>query len=275
MNQVWIEDHLSQDDFRYEMLDNAESYFNETKQYMRPLVNRKYDSSWSMFDNHTYPGGCWRIHMLRKLLGDNVFWSAVQKYVATFKGKVVETEDFRKVLEQESGLNLTRFFDQWFYSKGFPAIKASYSYDSDKKQCKITFEQTQVSDINDIPLFNFDMDVEITTADGQPVTKTITMDKNKVSLSVPCSKPTMIRIDPDGKVLFSLEFNPGEKLLVEAAKKAKDVCTRILAYRELITIGTVPAMMGVTESILSEPFYGVRAKGTIIIPLLISLLLQI
>jgi aminopeptidase N len=99
------------------MFENGESYFAEAESYMRPLVTRKYESSWTMYDSHTYPGGCWRIHQLRRLLGDGVFWSGVQKYVRNFRDKVVETSDFRKVFENESGLNLTRFFDEWFYSK--------------------------------------------------------------------------------------------------------------------------------------------------------------
>jgi hypothetical protein len=51
---------------------------------------------------------------------------AVREYLTTYAGKarhracfrhsltaqVVETEDFRRVLERHSGLNLTRFFDQ-------------------------------------------------------------------------------------------------------------------------------------------------------------------
>jgi aminopeptidase N len=67
---------------------------------------------------HTYPGGAWRIHMLRSLLGDATFWAGVQAYVAQHAQKSVQTSDFQTALEQASGLNLTRFFDEWVYSKG-------------------------------------------------------------------------------------------------------------------------------------------------------------
>ncbi len=95
------------------MLDNAKAYIKETNsKYMRPIVTRVYDSSWAMFDRHTYPGGAWRLHMLRHLLGDESFWAGVRKYVKDYSGKTVETEDFRKYLEDASGLNLNKFFDQ-------------------------------------------------------------------------------------------------------------------------------------------------------------------
>ncbi|KAI8850112.1 hypothetical protein BC829DRAFT_416378 [Chytridium lagenaria] len=99
-----------------------------------PDVTRTYDSSWNMFDSHLYPGGAVRIHMLRPPLGDEVFWSAVKNYVNTFAKQGLETEDFKRCLEQESGLNLTRFFDQWFYGLGFPKLKATYEYVAARKQ---------------------------------------------------------------------------------------------------------------------------------------------
>jgi aminopeptidase N len=61
--------------------------------------------------------------MLRRLVGEEAFWSAVKEYLMTYTKSVVETDDFRKMLEKHSGLNLTKFFDQWFYSRGYPKFK--------------------------------------------------------------------------------------------------------------------------------------------------------
>ena len=68
--------------------------------------------SWKLFDGHLYPGGGWRIHMLRQKLGDEIFWTAVKDYIHSFANQTVETDDFRKILEKHSGFNLTKFFDQ-------------------------------------------------------------------------------------------------------------------------------------------------------------------
>ena len=72
--------------------------------YTRPIATRTYNSSWSLYDDHLYPGGSCRLHMLRHLLGDEVFWAAVRAYVARFGKSVVETADFRKVLEEVGGI---------------------------------------------------------------------------------------------------------------------------------------------------------------------------
>lgn len=35
----------------------------------------------------------------------------------------VETDDFRKILEEASGWNLTEFFDQWVFGTGYPTVE--------------------------------------------------------------------------------------------------------------------------------------------------------
>jgi hypothetical protein len=47
------------------------------------------------------------------ILGDDIFWPAVKDYLSTYAKKTVETSDFRKKLEEHSGLNLTKYFEQW------------------------------------------------------------------------------------------------------------------------------------------------------------------
>jgi aminopeptidase N len=78
MEAVWLEENDTAEEFQYEMLLNSRSYAGETERYMRPMVTRVYDCSWDMFDSHTYPGCAWRIHMIRKKVGDAAFWSGVQ-----------------------------------------------------------------------------------------------------------------------------------------------------------------------------------------------------
>jgi hypothetical protein len=49
MESVWLEQHRGEDEFRYEMLQNLNSYVSETNSYVRPLVERRYDHSWDMY----------------------------------------------------------------------------------------------------------------------------------------------------------------------------------------------------------------------------------
>lgn len=285
IESVWLQDHFTDDDFRFEMLENADSYIAETNRYVRPIVTRCWDSSWQMFDSHTYPGGCWRLHQLRSIMGDNCFWTAVSKYLATYSQQTVEADDFRKCLERESGLNLNKFFDQWIYGKGFPKLKAAYEYNKEKKYVQVSVEQTQMDKARGIGTFDFSLEVEVTNSNGKtfsgvvefkdgntkafaiiPVVDSAAAASSSSTAGAQSAsgandvKPTILRFDPNMKVLFSMDCNPGEDILSATAKDAKDVVNRVWAYRELVKLATPSAMRKVKEAIASEKFYGVRVK---------------
>merc|ERR1712080_33792 len=97
MEAVWLEDEKGPEEFQYMMYINRNTYICECQtRYTLPTVTRKYNSSWQLYDSHLYPGGAWRLHMLREMLGNDIFWKGVQRYIKDYKGKVVTTVDFRR-----------------------------------------------------------------------------------------------------------------------------------------------------------------------------------
>jgi len=126
-----MEKFKTREEYQYTLYLKGLSYFEECSRYMRPIVTKTYDCSWDMYDDHLYPGGARRLHMLRYgrvkfhslllgltlnnrgILGEETFWAGVKEYLKLNAKSVVETDDFRKVLEKQSARNLTPFFDQW------------------------------------------------------------------------------------------------------------------------------------------------------------------
>lgn len=259
MEFAWLEEERTRADAEYEIFTQSEHYRQEADgSYVRPIVTREYDSSWSMFDRHLYPGGSWRLHMLRKLLGDDVFWTAVRDYVKTYTGKVVETEDFRRMLERHSGLNLNRFFDQWIYGKGYPKLKVSYAHDAEKNQATVTIEQTQKDEKSGINHFNVELDIAIEDESGWH-DRTVTIEDAKhVFVLATTGKVKQLRIDPTNRLLHSLDCNPGDDLLKTTLTAAPDIQGRIWAARELIKTGKRANFEAVAAAMESEPFYGTR-----------------
>ncbi|KAI8618086.1 hypothetical protein BC830DRAFT_1166471 [Chytriomyces sp. MP71] len=265
IDYCYSEDHYSHDEARLKIFQAMEGYISETSRYVRPIVCRTYESSWDMFDMHTYPGGAFRIHMLRHIVGDDAFWKAVKKYVNAFAGKSVETEDFKRALEQESGLNLTKFFDQWIYGRGYPKLKATYEYDAAKGLVQLTLEQTQGDKALEIPdVFEVVVEVDVKDAKGEIYTTEVVFNdlsgkKVIAYLRVGNAKPEVVEIDPRGKVLHSLDFNPGEAVLEATMRKGVEVSSRVRAYRQLIKNGGVNAYKKVAAALRDEPFFGVRS----------------
>ncbi len=94
------------------------------KHYQRAIVTRRFWDPEELFDTHTYEKVRWVLNALRGYLGEENFFRGIRHYIATHKISVVETSDFRKSIEEASGLDLESFFEQWVYSPGYPEIKA-------------------------------------------------------------------------------------------------------------------------------------------------------
>ncbi|MHC4861080.1 MAG: M1 family aminopeptidase, partial [Planctomycetota bacterium] len=264
----WREDKQGEDHFRCSLLWKARSYFEESdEQYSRPIVTRVFNSSWDMYDRHLYPGGACRIHMLRKMLGDDVFWAAVKDYLAAYSKRTVETEDFRRKLEEHSGRSLVKFFDQWIHGKGYPKLKVEFRHDADKGEGALTVTQTQVpeesgkkkEEEDPATPFAFDLTVAWETQDGEFQRRTFEVSKRKHTFVAAMEKsPRQIRVDPDGDVLHRLDFNPGDDMLRHALRNAPDVVGRILAAEELAKTGKKKNLEAVGEAYAEEPFWGAR-----------------
>jgi hypothetical protein len=73
-----------------------------------------------------YNKGAAVLHMLRRLVGDDVFFRGVRRFYSTSRFRKVGTEDLRKAFEAESGRSLERFFEQWIYGSTLPHLKVQY-----------------------------------------------------------------------------------------------------------------------------------------------------
>lgn len=259
---LWIEDSYGQAAFQYDMFLNAEAYFDEAdNRYVRPIVTRKFEDPWEMFDRHLYPGGSWRIHMLRRLLGDEKFWTAINDYIDTYQGKVVETVDFKRILETHSGLNLDSFFDQWVLTPNkYPDLKLGYSFNKEKGLAEFTYKQKQLDPKKYPDRIPFEFDIEVSCRVNEEfVNKRVRIDKDKGFFAIKTDKkPELIEIDPKMTSLFKLEFNPGKEINQTAIKEGTSVITRILAARNLIKTGKRSEIENVVEVMKNEEFYGVR-----------------
>lgn len=254
----WLDHDQGRDARDHDLWRMREAYVKESRErYARPIVTRRFDSSWDMYDMHLYPGGAWRLHMLRELLGDEVFWPAVQDYVATYANRVVETDDFRRVLEEHSGRDLSRFFDQWLRTPGFPELEGRFSWDASRKEGVVTLRQTQKDDKKGIPLFAFDLELSW-TIDGHETLRTVRFEEEKLRLTFPMEKaPELFRVDPGLKLLHTLKLEPGDRRW-RAQLKALDVVGRIQAGDALARSGKRANTEAVVAAFADEPFWGVR-----------------
>lgn len=101
----------------------------------------------------TYQKGAWVLHMLRNLIGEAAFKKGIQDYYAKFYTSSATTDDFRKVMEKVSGMDLEVFFRQWLYHPEIPRLQVTWKYDRVQKKITISMDQIQNGDlIFDLPV---------------------------------------------------------------------------------------------------------------------------
>jgi len=91
----------------------------------------------------SYSKGSYLLHMLRWKLGDHLFFQALHDYLndPALAYAYTKTPDLIRHLETTSGQNLSHFFNQWYYNKGFPSYQILWSQSG--HSVTLTVGQTQ------------------------------------------------------------------------------------------------------------------------------------
>ncbi|BAO54999.1 M1 family aminopeptidase [Nonlabens marinus] len=91
----------------------------------------------------SYRKGAMVLHMLEQRLGTEIFNQALQNYLQDpqLKFAYAKTEDFIRIVEQTSGVDLQEFFADWIYGEGHPSYQLRFKPE-DNGQVKITVNQT-------------------------------------------------------------------------------------------------------------------------------------
>jgi hypothetical protein len=99
------------------------------------------------------------LHMLRLLVGDDVFFDGLRRFYRGHKFQKAGTEDLRTAMEAEAGYSLERFFERWIYGAELPRLR--YATLVSPGIVTARFEQTGER------LFDIPVTVTITYTDGR------------------------------------------------------------------------------------------------------------
>ncbi len=175
--------------------EQRENVINFSKQQMVPVVNTAVEDYMKLLNANSYQKGGWVLHMLRKEVGDEIFWKSIKAYYNKFKLSNALTEDLQAVFEAESGKNLSQFFKQWIYTPGQPDIQFDWSQKG--KNLSIQVDQTQAD------VFQFDLEFDLVFEDGSTEREVIKVTKKRQSYKLKTKKtPATIALDPDSWLLF-------------------------------------------------------------------------
>jgi len=196
MTHCYLENKYGIDTLKKGMAIDRKKLIAFEKKRLTPIVDTSIkDDYMKLLNPNSYEKGGWVLHMLRRSIGDQLFWKGISTYYTTYRNANASSNDFEKVMETVSGRNLHDFFHEWLDKPGHPHIKTDWTYDENKKELSISFIQTGEQ------LFEFPLEF---STDGS--LHTVTIKGKTTNLNLPLStKPTNLVLDPNVNTLASFD----------------------------------------------------------------------
>ncbi|HUG67538.1 MAG TPA: M1 family aminopeptidase [Pirellulaceae bacterium] len=258
---LWNEEDFGWDEATWLRHGEAEDYKKEDKRYRRSIVNYQYNDPANVFDGHAYPKGGRVLHMLRFVLGDELFWKAIHHYTTRNTHRTVETADFRIAIEEVTGQGLNWFFDQWLYRGGHPDYHVEWQWDDAAKMARVTVKQTQKVD-SVTPLFRMPVEIEVATGTDVKVHR-VEVSKAEETFHFPSDKrPTRVCFDPRDWLLKTLTFTKSKDELFDQLAHDTHVMCRARAAEALAQYNEdKDALAALGKALHNDSFWAVRQEA--------------
>ena len=210
-------------------MDELEQYLEEAEEKQVDLIRFIYHHSDDMFDNHSYAKGGMVLHMLRKYVGDEAFFSTLNYYLETYRHQSVEVHDLRLAFEKITGEDLNWFFNQWFLASGHPRINVKDSYSDGL----VRLEVQQLQDLTKTPIYELPVYVDI-YAGGEKQRYHILIDEEFQVFEFESSQsPDLIIFDSEHQLLAEIKH---EKTLEELVFQFSNTDKFLPRYKALDSI---------------------------------------
>jgi aminopeptidase N len=160
------------------------------------IVHRNLSDMSQVTSSHTYQKGSWILHMLRGVVGTDIYWEGIRKYYGQYKDGSATTADFRRVMEEVSGLELGWFFAQWLYESGELVLEGGWEYDVESGVLSV--ELRQVGQVMEMPV-----EVGIVGADGEMRVERLWLKDSVQSWELEWDEePVELVVDPNTWLLY-------------------------------------------------------------------------
>ncbi len=180
------------------MADSRQAYL-QSGDAEEPVVNPDEQNLFGLLNTNNYYKGAWVLHMLRNLLGDDVFFEGIRTYYRRHVHGTALTDDLRRAFETASSRDLTSFFDQWIHRPGHPKLALEWEFADGTARVDVRQVQSGAW-----PVFDFPLELAFETSDGT-VRRSVQIDARdeSVEFDLP-SPPSALLADPAVRLLAEI-----------------------------------------------------------------------
>ncbi len=195
LTTLYMEQKYGEDTARFLREEDRQKVIHFNMRSTMPVVDSLTHEYMDLLNANSYEKGGWILHMLRRQIGDSLFWKGIRQYYQTYAGKNADSRDAQNVFENVSGKKLDQFFHNWLYEKDQPHININWNYNPVSKTITLDIQQMQK------PIYQLPLEIEIKTRNGSSL-HTLNLEKQKQTFEIPVkNQPTEIVSDPGINVL--------------------------------------------------------------------------
>jgi aminopeptidase N len=245
----------------------ARDYRHETLMAFSNSVNREKDFPLSEFrERHNaasqsvgYGKSLMVFHMLRRTLGDSLFWEALRDFYGKARFTVASWDDLQAAFSAAAATDLAWYFDQWVNRPGSPVISlVSAGYRERDGAFIVDFALRQ-----EAPPFTIDLPIRIATAGGEE-TRMVRLAGIDSSYTIETeAEPLSLAVDPDYDTFRRLYLE--EIPVTLGTLFGQDSVTVVVGNRETETARTwfrrIAAAWGLGERVTDEADYDEARMG--------------
>jgi aminopeptidase N len=262
-DELYHEHARGRDEFDYQVYrSQLAGIESDARDGRKPIV------SVGSYGTNLYPRSAAVLHMLRFILGDELFWRAIRGYAMTYRHKPVETNDLKRSIEETTGYNLHWFFEQWLYKAGYPRFEVTPVWSDSADVLSLGVRQTQTMD-SLTGVFRTPVDIEIWAGDV-PATYRVELLSADTTFRFPCaSHPDMVIFDKGNWILKELTIRTSVDEWLVQARRAPNPVDRLRALKAIEAADSLgSSLAAVCRIALSDSFYGVREAALRALPVL-------
>lgn len=200
---LWFEHKYGNHKADAHRMEEIEGYLRQAASVQYPIVRYHYEIPLNMFDSHSYNKGGLVLHMLRQYLGDDAFFSSLSRYLHKNEFTDAEIHELRLAFEDETGLDLQWFFDQWFMSAGHPSLVVNKTYDGGT----LSINVEQVQDSLYTPIYRLPLQVGVWN-NGKETLYDVEVNKAEQTIEISLdAKPEVVVFDARRQLLAEVKEN--------------------------------------------------------------------
>lgn len=214
--------------------------------------------------SNIYQKGSIVLEMLKYITGRDGFNRSIKRYLLAHKFANVDGNELLSAFQDELGMPLQWFWDEWVYRGGEPAYKVTFDDITTGGARYSQFVVSQVQPVNEVMgLFKMPFVFEVHYTDGTVDRKTEWIEKETHVVQVPNKNKAAISFvlfDPNSQVLKTTAFDKPFDMLTAQALHAPHMIDRydaVLAMRSIAPDKKRDALKQIYEA---NSFHAIRSE---------------